>query len=91
MPPRKMPSHGTYARYQQGCRCDHCRQANALAMAMFKEARLKKFQANPDMVEHGTLSAYKNYNCRCEPCRLAHVEYWRQYRHGVGRKEQRAL
>lgn len=85
MPPRKMPSHGTYARYQQGCRCDHCRQANALAMAMFKEARLKKFQANPDMVEHGNASTYKNYNCRCVPCGIAYSKYARQSSYGLGR------
>ena len=34
----------------------------------------------PDDERHGTLSAYVNYGCRCEPCRGARNAYGRDLR-----------
>lgn len=40
-----------------------------------------------DLLEHGTLEGYRGYRCRCELCRAANTEYYREYR---ARKKARA-
>jgi hypothetical protein len=63
--PSGLPSHqphGTRGRYCRGCRCADCTAAN------LQGARLLKGRTP---TRHGTESAYRNYACRCEPCRRA--------------------
>lgn len=67
--PRDLPEHGRKTTYNQGCRCDECRAANA--------EYTQKFIANhrgqlPDGDQrHGTTGGYSNYSCRCGPCTAA--------------------
>jgi hypothetical protein len=35
---------------------------------------------------HGTVNGYRNYRCRCEPCRQAWAGYFRWRRGGSRRK-----
>lgn len=39
----------------------------------------KKRNKEPRAVKHGTIGAYTNRGCRCEPCTVAHREYQREY------------
>ena len=35
---------------------------------------------DPDDPRHGTLSAYLNHDCRCDPCKAANAANQRRYR-----------
>lgn len=43
----------------------------------YQRARVERNRQNPlpETVEHGTVNAYQNYACRCEPCSAAQREY----------------
>ena len=41
----------------------------------YREAWKAKHPKVPEGVEHGKLSTYKNYGCRCGPCRTANAAY----------------
>lgn len=64
LPPQTPPAqlHGTYYRYQEGCRCPECQEA--------RKAHQKRLRERGPKV-HGTASAYFNYACRCDECRAA--------------------
>jgi hypothetical protein len=71
--------HGTRSKYNGGCRCDDCREANRVSHAEW-ELRVR---GNPP--EHGTENAYRNYGCRCQECRVVgsianHYNYERRRR-----------
>ena|SRR5215831_20082174 len=53
--------HNRY-RYLKGCRCDICVEAN-------RQHRIDLTLREPP--NHGTASAYFNYACRCDACKLA--------------------
>lgn len=36
------------------------------------------------MTPHGSASTYTNYGCRCDECRAAHRDYWREWSHRTG-------
>ena len=40
---------------------------------------LKDIGKKPWYELHGTVTRYKNYNCRCESCRVAHAEWFLSY------------
>jgi hypothetical protein len=42
--------------------------------------RLARFTGPRPGVKHGLASTYRNYNCRCEPCREAALAFQRAYR-----------
>jgi hypothetical protein len=59
------PAHGTLTRYNSSrwrCRCAECRRANREANAAL---------AGREPPEHGTISGYQNYACRCKLCKEA--------------------
>ena len=56
---------GTYVNH--GCRCEECREANALYARRFR----MKYRPY-SYLQHGKNSTYLNYRCRCEDCRAAH-------------------
>jgi hypothetical protein len=66
------PRHGTLNGYGNlKCRCQPCRDANAIA---FKEARAKRKQRlldDPSLAPHGRESTYGNWGCRCDLCTAA--------------------
>jgi hypothetical protein len=68
---RVVKMHGTRYRYQRGCRCDECREALRIDMRKLR---------GKEPPHHGTPSAYFNYRCRCDPCRMAGSRYNRERR-----------
>ncbi len=62
--------HGTLARYRRGCHCAECTAANTAYVRDQRNKREARVRAGAT-VPHGTASGYKNYGCRCEPCRAA--------------------
>jgi len=60
--PPPAPEHGTPYRYKTGCRCAECKAA-------VREYRNRLIAKGPKV--HGTVSAYRNYACRCDECRAA--------------------
>lgn len=72
-PPRKKWQHGTRWGYDQGCRCDKCKRANA---DRFMARRRKQGIPKRTPPKHGTRSKYV-HGCRCEKCRIAARTYER--------------
>lgn len=68
------PEHGTAACYNQGCRYTECRQAGSIYHKGQRQRRAEMAAVNPDIIPHGTVSSYSNYNCRCEPCSKAKAD-----------------
>lgn len=50
-------------RYALGCRCDNCRRRNRERVAAWRRKK-----AGTDPPEHGLVSSYTNYGCRCRAC-----------------------
>lgn len=46
------------------CKCSPCKERKARNRAARKAAR----KADPSLINHGTVSAYTEYRCRCEKC-----------------------
>lgn len=63
--------HGTTEGYDEGCRCQQCRNANHARNRAIRVARL-------GIDAHGTTAAYRT-GCRCQPCRDANTQAHRQY------------
>lgn len=68
----KQLTHGTYAAYQHGCRCESCIKANR---AYGKLYRKRKAAERPQRLapSHGTTTKYRN-GCRCVECKQAAVQ-----------------
>lgn len=56
------PEHGTYYRYQKGCRCAKCQEGRKEKLVLWRKR---------GPARHGTVSAYRVYACRCDACRRA--------------------
>ena len=41
------PRHGTKRRYQKGCRCTDCTEANRAKMAAYRQRRRDKMRTDP--------------------------------------------
>jgi hypothetical protein len=79
------PRHGTENAYNNlHCRCDHCRQAWAKAVAARRQRRISR--PIPSHV-HGTENGYNNYRCRCRACTY---EYSNAYHARNQRREQQS-
>lgn len=75
---RENRKHGR-TRYNEGCRCDVCREANRVAHRKgAKTRRNRPFNEIP----HG-VNGYRNYGCRCETCTDAGRAAMRAYRQGL--------
>lgn len=73
---KELAEHGTTRRYRQGCHCQPCKTANAEKSAAQREVYRITAAVDPAAVpEHGTLTAYAQWGCRCDPC----VEHSRAY------------
>ncbi|MFE7954442.1 hypothetical protein [Streptomyces sp. NPDC057413] len=93
--PRRAPGrptvdhgHGDHRTYIKGCRCTRCREAMRVR-AVEKRAAWRSAPSAADRAGHGKLSTYKNYGCRCEPCKAANTEATRAGR--AARREKAAL
>ena len=63
---------GTVQRYRQGCRCQPCKDANAVAKRESKHRQRALHGRPPGTVTHGTTYAYDVFRCRCEDCIIGH-------------------
>ena len=77
----RAPKHGTVYRYQQGCKCNLCRQASR-----DQRARMRS-KAEPPT--HG-LSGYTNYGCMCDVCRAAGSQNNRDQAEKRRRREEKS-
>lgn len=64
-------AHGTRSKYQTGCRCDECREANRLYIEAGRRAAGVQPQPRGPQTDHGTVARYENWQCRCSDCRAA--------------------
>lgn len=64
----KAVDHGTILSYQRGCTCELCREANSQLARVSRERRIEK--GIPDHL-HGTDTGYRNWQCKCDPCKAA--------------------
>lgn len=69
--------HGTSACYMRGCREQECVEAHRETQRKLKARRVKRLKQGKVTVKHG-VSAYSNWNCRCEVCRAAWAAYLRE-------------
>ena len=66
--------HGSeYAYRRRRCRCDECKLYNRRRVADARIRRHKMLTENPDLVIHGTGTAYDNWGCRCALCVAAYT------------------
>lgn len=66
--------------YNDGCRCDQCRELHRARCAAIRAA----LAARPrEDVPHGTLSGYRSWRCRCRPCTQANTAAGRARRLGA--------
>lgn len=61
--------HGTRSRYNLGCRCESCTEAN------------REYKRGNPLPKHGTRARY-GAGCRCEACTFANARYMEAYRSG---------
>lgn len=79
------PPHGRLGRYERGCRCPKCTAANDGARIRREQdptertpsRRWRKQRVDPAWIPHG-LVGYNNYNCRCQVCRGAATQRYRE-------------
>lgn len=74
--PRSAVHGGSGTLYNQGCRCEPCREAHRERMrdgnARRAAERIRGENGDwyaPRAAEHGTTSTYSNWGCRCDPCK----------------------
>jgi hypothetical protein len=70
--------HGVVGGRNAGChdgpdngRCPECRKASRRAFQNAVAARRARFALDPTIVEHGNVTTYRNWGCRCDACREA--------------------
>jgi len=79
-------NHGTRGRYNHGCRCDKCSEANRIYS---REYLQRKARAHREMLlpisagptKHGTVHTYMG-GCRCTRCKIAARDDRRNRRNG---------
>jgi predicted transcriptional regulator len=69
---RKAAQHGTRSKYNTGCRCEPCAEANRAAHWLYRNQP-------HEIPSHGN-SGYVNHGCRCEVCKRANAAYQREQR-----------
>jgi len=81
--PSPTKGHGTAACYIRGCRLPECVEANRQTNREVKERRVKRFEAGQVTLDHGKVTSYVNWQCRCQECKSAWSAYLRNRRnHG---------
>jgi hypothetical protein len=64
MASRAAHPHGTWERYNAGCRCTGCRAAH---LERWTDDYERRAGASPEEIPHG-IGGYGNWGCRCEVC-----------------------
>ena len=67
------PTHGIASTYRStvyACRCQPCRDANAALQR--KQVTRRAAVVSDAEVQHGSVSTYINWGCRCDECKAAH-------------------
>jgi len=75
---RRPTQHGAVRSYQNGCRCEACKAANATSQRN-RRARAATDPNRADKAGHGKASTYRNHGCRCEACTAASTSYQNDY------------
>jgi hypothetical protein len=64
--------------YQHPRRSRVCQTCQTEGRRRYRERRKAQIAADPSVVEHGLLSTYNNWGCRCSKCRRANATYYRE-------------
>lgn len=77
-----MSHQPSYGRYSNGCRCEGCREAKSAYMRQKRDTRqmnrtpvkgpygtTRWIAMDVPANRHGTIWAYQEKGCRCDPCR----------------------
>lgn len=82
-------NHGTRSRYNDGCRCDACREANRAYAESRRRAAgavpLEDYIAEHRATDHGRAAVYQR-GCRCEECRAWNSREGEKKRRRAGAK-----
>lgn len=77
MPREKKLTHGASAWRTRRCTCDMCSDASRLLARKNYKERVDRLKQDPTLAPHGRYSTYINWGCRCELCRDAREEYYK--------------
>jgi hypothetical protein len=64
----------SYTTYNRGCRCDDCREAWRIKYHQMHAIRAAQSATGHPDGRPVSYTTYRNWGCRCEGCRAAHVE-----------------
>jgi excisionase family DNA binding protein len=67
--------HGGRYAYELGCRCDACRSRWNHYHRTAQNRRAANLELVTAGLEHGTISTYRNYGCRCPACYQAQADW----------------
>lgn len=81
------PRHGSRNAYTyHKCRCPACTEVSRLAKKTGDAKRRERLVADPTLAPHGSTATYRNWGCRCEPCKGAQSAMMAVYWRGRGRR-----
>lgn len=60
--------------YNKGCRCEECKTLHRERCRRIKEDLVARGAADPDLIPHGTIGGYSNWECRCPDCKRANAD-----------------
>lgn len=79
------PTHGHSGYTNYACRCGVCKAAGAEMRAATCQRLTQRGKEHPELIPHGTVSAYQLWSCRCDVCRMQ-----ARKRHGASRAKRKA-
>lgn len=66
--------------YNDGCRCDDCREANRIEQRRTDANRRASWTGDHPEGKPFSVSTYDNWGCRCDECTAVHSEKCRRNR-----------
>lgn len=71
--------HGSRSTYEAGCRCQSCKAGAATNNLSWRRRARRDVAAGRRKINHGTLTSYTIYGCRCKKCVKTHAVYSNKY------------